>query len=188
VLVARVAERWPHAVRRAAHLTYPAVRRSDTIVLCRDATVHAWGVDARETGAVRLESDPSLGKQILIVDDSVEYLNFMQLLLRTEGFNAEVASSVAALEQQLEAATPDLIISDVRMPGNCAFAVLDLLRSSEQTRNIPILLCTGAVQEVKERAGLLESDRIDVLFKPFDIEVLLGRITRLCQPERLTQG
>jgi DNA-binding response OmpR family regulator len=158
------------------------------MTLCRDTTVHAWSVDTIETGAVRLENRPSPGKQILIVDDSVEYLNFMQLLLRAEGFDAEVAASVAAMEQQLESATPDLIISDVRMPGNCAFAVLDLLRSNEQTRNIPILLCTGAVQEVEERTGLLDSGGIDVLFKPFDIEALLGRITQLCQPERLAQS
>ena len=46
-----------------------------------------------------MENRPSPGKQILIVDDSVEYLNFMQLLLRAEGFNAEVAASVAAMEQ-----------------------------------------------------------------------------------------
>lgn len=135
-----------------------------------------------------MENGPPPGKQILIVDDSVEYLNFMQLLLRTEGFSAEVASSVAAMEQQLEATTPDLIISDVRMPGNQAFAVLDRLQSEERTRAIPVLLCTGAVQEVRERAGLLDSDRIDVLFKPFDIDVLLGRITRLCQRERLARG
>ena len=135
-----------------------------------------------------MENGPSLGKRILIVDDSVEYLNFMQLLLRAEGFKAEVAASVAAMVQQLEAATPDIIISDVRMPGNCAFAVLDLLQSNEQTRTIPILLCTGAVQEVEQRASLLDSDGIDVLFKPFDIEALLVRITRLCQRERLAQG
>ncbi|MGD9889990.1 MAG: two-component system response regulator [Dehalococcoidia bacterium] len=131
-----------------------------------------------------MEIGPPLGKQILIVDDSVEYLNFMQLLLGAEGFRAEIAASVAAMEQQLAVVTPDLIISDVRMPGNCAFAVLDHLRSQEQTKDIPVLLCTGAVQEVNERAGRLEQDRVDVLFKPFDIEVLLGRITRLCERAR----
>jgi CheY-like chemotaxis protein len=135
-----------------------------------------------------LDNGPQTGKHILIVDDSVEYLNFMQLLLGAEGFRAEIASSVPAMEQCLGGLTPDLIISDVRMPGNGAFAVLDLLRSNEQTKSIPILLCTGAVQEVEERADRLQQERIEVLFKPFDIEVLLDHVTRLCDTGSLAQG
>ena len=127
------------------------------------------------------------GKHILIVDDSVEYLNFMQLLLGAEGFRAEIAPTTAALKERLRDGQPDLVISDVRMPGNSAFAVLDLLRTDERTRAIPVLLCTGAVQEVEDQAERLKRDGIEVIFKPFDIEVLLDSICRLCGLERLTQ-
>ncbi len=127
------------------------------------------------------------GKHILIVDDSVEYLNFMQLLLGAEGFRAEIAPTTAALKERLGDGQPDLVISDVRMPGNSAFAVLDLLRTDERTRAIPILLCTGAVQEVEDQAERLKRDGVEVIFKPFDIEVLLDSICRLCGLERLTQ-
>lgn len=128
------------------------------------------------------------GKSILIVDDSVEYLNFMQLLLGAEGFQAEIAPTTAAMREQLRGSLPDLIISDVRMPGNGAFAVIDLLKADERTRNIPVLLCTGAVQEVEEQRDRLTRDGLDVLFKPFDIEVLLNHVSRLCGMESLTQG
>lgn len=120
------------------------------------------------------------GKRILIVDDSVEYLNFMQLLLDSEGFRADVAPTTDVLSQQLQQCNPDLIISDVRMPGQAAFAVLDLLHADEQTRRIPVLLCTGAVQEVEQQSARLRREGVEVLIKPFDIEDLLGRITRLC--------
>lgn len=120
------------------------------------------------------------GKRILIVDDSVEYLNFMQLLLGAEGFRAEIAESSAALRQQLGHFLPDLVISDVRMPGDAAFAVLDVLEASELTRRIPVLLCTGAVQDVEQQAGRLQRQNLDVLLKPFDIEELLTRVQRLC--------
>ena len=120
------------------------------------------------------------GKRILIVDDSVEYLQFMQLLLDAEGFEAQIAPTTAAMREALQLRPPDLVVSDVRLPGDDAFAVLDLLRADEATRHIPILLCTGAVQDIEERADRLERDGIEVLFKPFDIDVLLERVSRLC--------
>ncbi len=120
------------------------------------------------------------GKYVLIVDDSVEYLNFMQLLLTEEGFRADIAPTTAALAQHLLSAHPDLVISDVRMPGQDAFAVLDLLREDERTATIPVLLCTGAVQEVEGHAQRLKRDGVEVLLKPFDIDELLSRVSRLC--------
>jgi DNA-binding response OmpR family regulator len=125
-------------------------------------------------------------KHVLIVDDSVEYLNFMQLLLGAEGFHAEIAPTTAAMKDQLRHRRPDLIISDVRMPGDRAFAVLDMLGGDHQTRGIPILLCTGAVQEVEARADRLKRDGVEVLFKPFDIDVLMEHVSRLCGVESVS--
>jgi DNA-binding response OmpR family regulator len=126
-------------------------------------------------------TDPTpAGKRILVVDDSVEYLNFMQLLLSAEGFQVEAASSMAVLSERLRDGAPDLVISDVRIPGQEAFAVLTLLTGDERTRQIPVLLCTGATQEVEEQAERLRQAGVDVLFKPFDIEELLNHVSRLC--------
>lgn len=121
-------------------------------------------------------------KRILVVDDSVEYLEFMKLLLSAEGYTAETATSTANLREYLDTTTPDLIIADVRMPGHEAFAVLDLLEGQEHLEQIPILFCTGAVQEVEERAEALHTPNRDVLLKPFDIQELLDRVHRLCDP------
>lgn len=127
-------------------------------------------------------------RHILIVDDSVEYLNFMQLLLGAEGFRAEIAASTTALRERLADGTPDLIISDVRLPGDVAFAVLDVLEATEATRHIPVLLCTGAIQEVEQQAERLHRAGLDVLFKPFDIEELLTRVARLCSRDGVSRG
>ena len=123
---------------------------------------------------------PPAGKHVLIVDDSVEYLNFMQLLLAEEGFRADTAPTTDAFQHQLTAALPDLVISDVRMPGQNAFAVLDLLHADTRTATIPVLLCTGAVQEVEEQADRLKQQGVEVLLKPFDVDELLSRVSRLC--------
>ena len=126
-------------------------------------------------------TSPSAGpKRILIVDDSVEYLNFMQLLLGSEGFQADIAVSTGEMREYLRNHAPDLVISDVRIPGQDAFAVLDILQADEQTRTIPVLLCTGAVQDVEARSERLRACGTPVLLKPFDIDELLRCVMRLC--------
>lgn len=119
-------------------------------------------------------------KRILIVDDSIEYLTFMQLLLNAEGFEAEVASTTANLGERVRALQPDLVIADVRIPGQPPFAVLDLLDGDASFGAIPVLLCTGAVQDIEAQRDNLRRPGRDVLFKPFDITDLLDRIARLC--------
>lgn len=120
------------------------------------------------------------GKHVLIVDDSIEYLNFVQVLLEAEGFRANCVSSSGAMVAHINRERPDLIISDVRIPGEAPFVVLDTLMSLDQLRDIPVLICSGAVQEIEEHSVRLASAGVEVLLKPFDIEELLGRVHRLC--------
>ena len=121
------------------------------------------------------------GKRTIVIDDSPAYLGFMEVLLHGEGFCVQAAQSIEAARELLLTTRPDLIISDVRMPGSGAFGVLDLVDADDKTRTIPLLFCTGAVQEIEDAAERLTRARTDVLFKPFDIDDLLARIARLLQ-------
>jgi len=119
------------------------------------------------------------GTRILVVDDSIEYLGFMETLLTGEGFVVTLAASVGAVRDHLRDSRPDVIISDVRMPDLPAFGVLDLLKADPRTRDLPVLFCTGAEQEVEAAGERLQRPDTDVLLKPFDIDELLARIARL---------
>src|SRR6266540_46790 len=99
--------------------------------------------------------------RILVVDDAADFLGFMKTLLGSEGYAVEVAQSAPALRERLAMQRPDLVISDVRMPGLDAFAVLDLLAADEKTRDIPVLLCTGAIQEVDAARDRLAQAGVD---------------------------
>jgi twitching motility two-component system response regulator PilH len=118
-------------------------------------------------------------RHLLVIDDSSEFLSFMEALLTSEGFSVETAASMATARERLALARPDLVICDVRMPGLEPFSVLQLLSSDDKTRAIPVLVCTGAVQEVDEAESWLRERGAEVLFKPFDIDDLLARIERL---------
>ena len=119
------------------------------------------------------------GRRLLVVDDAPDVLEFMELLLAAEGFEVRVAQSLEAAEAALAAARPDLVICDVRMPGKPSFAFLDRLRGDKATRDVPVVVCTGAVQEVQEGEARLAQARTTVLFKPFDIEALLDCIDHM---------
>ncbi len=121
-------------------------------------------------------------RRILVVDDAPDFLGFMETLLTSEGYAVAVAGSAPALRERLLIERPDLVIADVRMPGLAAFAVLDLLAADAKTRDIPVLLCTGAIQEVDEAAERLRRAGIEVLIKPFDIDDLLQLVARRLPP------
>lgn len=116
---------------------------------------------------------------VVVVDDSPDYLHFMEVLLRAEGFSVAALQAVNALPGALSAERPDLIITDACLPGMPPFSVLDQLRSRAATASIPVLVCTGAVNEVREHREELARDGVDVLMKPFDVEALLDRIAAL---------
>jgi CheY-like chemotaxis protein len=111
----------------------------------------------------------------------------METLLKSEGFEVAAARSAEETRERLATMRPDLVISDVRMPRMPPFGVLDLLDRDEKTRHIPVLFCTGAVQEIEDAHMRLRRPGTDVLLKPFDIDELLARIARLrgqAQPEK----
>ena len=122
---------------------------------------------------------PARTRNILVVDDSADYVSFVQLFLEAEGFQVDTALSTDAMQQMLRSRTTDMVISDVRIPGDEAFAVLNILRADTRTSNIPVLLCTAALQEVEESSERLRQEGVEILFKPFDIEVLLDYVRRL---------
>lgn len=103
----------------------------------------------------------------------------MQTLLSSEGYAVDSARSPEEADAALALARPDLIIADVRLPGSPPFAILDLVKASEKTRDIPLLLCSGATQEIEEAGARLEEMGVTVLMKPFDIDDLLSRIAAL---------
>jgi CheY-like chemotaxis protein len=115
---------------------------------------------------------------ILVVDDAPEFLDFLDALLTAEGYRVVAAATWEAASAALASLRPHLVIADVRLGGQPAFAVLDELRADQKTRDIPVLLCTGAVSEVGERAEALRREGVEVLLKPFDLDVLLRTVVR----------
>ena len=121
-------------------------------------------------------------RRILVIDDDPDILAFLDLALTGEGYAVETARSLADGKQQLARQLPDLVICDVRLPGEPVFAVLNWLRTEPATRDLPVSVCTGAVQEVEQASERLTGEHTCVLLKPFDLDALFSCIDKLCPP------
>lgn len=115
---------------------------------------------------------------ILVVDDTQEILDLLQELLQ-EGYR--VTTSQARLDlAKLKALAPDVIIQELLCESTQeeGWKFLALVRLDPQLARIPLILCTGAVQTVKnpDMAAQLDRLRVRVVLKPFDIEDLLAAL------------
>lgn len=110
-------------------------------------------------------------EKILIIDDEVEILTFLQDALEDEGYQVlKAANGIEALGQLMHG--PDLLILDVMMPGMNGFELCEQIRKSV---NMPILFLSAKQTENDLVQGLLVGGD-DYLIKPFSLRELKMRI------------
>ncbi|MEO8286601.1 MAG: response regulator [Chloroflexota bacterium] len=115
------------------------------------------------------------GKHILVVNDTQEILELFRAILEDEADYTVTLDSVHPLMlDRVKELKPDLIISDhVFGEEKVGWQFIQRLRMDRETAPIPIIVCSGAIKELKEMEGYLVSKNIGVLYKPFDVDELL---------------
>lgn len=112
---------------------------------------------------------------VLLVDDDHVLLELMSEFLRGNGLVPFVAASTAIAEQLLQQQTIDVMVLDVRLPGESGFAFLARLR---QQRTLPVIFLSGEAR-TQDRIRGLDVGADDYLVKPFEPDELLARIRAL---------
>ena len=122
------------------------------------------------------EQTTSLGKpHILLADDNADMRGYIQKLLEHSGYDVtSVADGLAALETARDR-PPDLLLTDVMMPGLDGFGLLRALREGEQNTTIPIIMLSARAGEESRVEGM-EAGADDYLIKPFSARELLARV------------
>jgi putative two-component system response regulator len=110
-------------------------------------------------------------------------LRMMSLILREE-YNILVASSAEEGLKIMREKKPDLIVSDVMMPGMDGYEFCRQVKLDETLRHTPILLVTALSESSKLVEGV-DSGADDYLSKPFDPMVLKARISSLLRMRRI---
>jgi DNA-binding response OmpR family regulator/cellulose synthase/poly-beta-1,6-N-acetylglucosamine synthase-like glycosyltransferase len=112
---------------------------------------------------------------VLVVDDEEQIRRLVSIALRRAGYEVTVAADGEEALARIAEATPDLVVSDVMMPGLDGFALLSKLRADPATRAIPVILLT-AKGALEDRVTGLTLGADDYLPKPFEMAELLARV------------
>lgn len=116
--------------------------------------------------------------RILVIDDSITTRTLEKNILEAVGFDVHVAIDGAEAWQRLPDIQPDLIVSDVEMPKMNGLEFTRLLKGSEETRAIPIILLTSLGKPEQREAGLNAGADAYLIKSRFDQGELLETIER----------
>ncbi|NUQ77821.1 MAG: response regulator [Polyangiaceae bacterium] len=128
----------------------------------------------------------SLGKKILVVDDSPTYLQTLADLLRQDGHDVVLARCGEEALELLAVEVVDGVILDLLMPGIGGLETCRRIRSDAALQHIPIMMLTGRDDAEARKAGLLAGVDEFVIKSP-ELELLRVRLRGLLRKKRLEQ-
>lgn len=119
--------------------------------------------------------DATVTPNVLIVDDNPNNLRVLEGLLRGAGYKVRPALNGEAALRAVQAAPPDLILLDIRMPGLDGFSVCRQLKADAATREIPVIFIS-ALQDAEDKTQAFHVGGVDYIVKPFEATEVLARV------------
>ena len=129
--------------------------------------------------------------RVMVVDDDAETLALLREIIAKEGYEVETAEDAETALRRLGEWQPELVITDIHMPGMDGLALLAVVRKQEP--DIPVVLLT-AYGSLKTAVDAIKAGAFDYLSKPFvveDIRLVVRRAlehTRLVRENRSLRG
>jgi signal transduction histidine kinase/DNA-binding response OmpR family regulator len=118
---------------------------------------------------------PGAGKTVLLADDNADMRGYVCRLLETQGYTVvPVGNGEAALSAARDA-PPDLVLTDVMMPGLDGFGLLRAIRTDPALASVPVIVLSARAGEEAKLEGL-QAGADDYLIKPFGARELLARV------------
>jgi two-component system, NtrC family, response regulator GlrR len=112
-------------------------------------------------------------RTILVVDDDPDILKLMAMRLRAAGYDTIPVSNGEAALAHIALNSPDLVITDLRMPGMDGLSLFNAIHASKP--NLPVIIVTAHGSEA-EALNAIQRGVFDFLTKPFDNKYLLQQI------------
>lgn len=118
--------------------------------------------------------------RVLIADDDPGIRDLIAAVAGNLGLEVETVADAEAALATVAGQVPDLVLSDLRMPGLGGAELCRRLKADPATRHIPVVLITGI--EAEYRRAATEAGADDILAKPFSLPELETRILTLLRP------
>lgn len=118
---------------------------------------------------------PSSAPRLLVVDDDADLLRLLSLRLNAAGYRVSAVASAEAALAQLDIERPQLVLSDVRLPGKDGLALFDEIRSRHPSLPVILLTAHGTIPDAVEATA---RGVFTYLTKPYDAKELLDKISQ----------
>ena len=120
---------------------------------------------------------------ILFIDDSATMREVIKIAFRRENMNVLATHDAGQALTDIEQTRPDIVITDVIMPGKDGYEVCQFIKAHPDLNKIPVILMSGVVNRaVAERAFSAKAD--ELLRKPFQPQDLIARVRHLLGLDR----
>lgn len=120
---------------------------------------------------------------VAVVNDDTQFLRLMELVLADAGYNTLIFYESNNAYERIKEHLPDLVVLDIRMEHpEAGWLVLELMRLDRATAGIPVVICTADYEALESKEEYLQSKRVGILRKPFDIEDLVARVHEYVGP------
>ncbi|MFJ1755479.1 SpoIIE family protein phosphatase [Kitasatospora sp. NPDC088134] len=140
---------------------------------------------ASPEAAAPAPADPGTG-HVLVADDNADLRDYLSRVLRGAGHRVTAVGDGAQALAAVRTAAPDLVISDVMMPGTDGLELVAALRADPRTAALPVLLLSARAGRDDAIDGF-ESGADDYLVKPFAATELLSRVRSALRLARLRE-
>jgi CheY-like chemotaxis protein len=111
----------------------------------------------------------SSNHRVLVVDDSAVNLNLMRTLLEPSAYEVQTADSVNEGLRMARQSRPDLIVTDVHMPGRSGYELGQALSEDPKLRSIPCILISSTGLDLEARNQALSIGAKLIILRPIDL-------------------
>ena len=123
-------------------------------------------------------------KKVLLIEDNKEMRGFLRYVLNPYFDFFDAVDGLDGYQKVLEI-QPDLVISDIMMPGLNGFELTKKIKNNKSTCRIPVILLTAKANNTNAMLEGLNTGADDFLSKPFNVKELIARINALLRMESL---
>jgi CheY-like chemotaxis protein len=120
---------------------------------------------------------PAAGRYVLVADDSAEMRSLLSDVLTDAGYEVHTVASGGRALSEMTARRPDVLITDLFMPGMTGFSLRAEMLRRPELATVPVIVLSAYWHRPSETLEVA-----DVLNKPLNIDRLLASVQRLAVP------